>query len=180
MTDFPAPGALPLHVTSFSRHGPALAVHAINGTTAAGSMTWVANQAVYMPFSIPWPYPVRRVFWINGSTIGSNVDFGIYTLSGTQLFHTGSTAQSGTSAAQYVAPATPFILAPGAYYFALNCDGTTNRLVGNTASAGTNAGLAGLLSQAVGAIALPATATFATYVTPGLPFCGITRTASGF
>jgi hypothetical protein len=56
--------------------------------------TWVANLVSYCPIGLARPYPVQRVFWVNGSTIGSNVDFGIYTADGRRIYNTGSTARS--------------------------------------------------------------------------------------
>jgi hypothetical protein len=132
-----------------------------------------------MPVTLPWPYPVNRVFWANGTTVTSNVDFGIYTPSGTRIYSTGSTAQSGASAPQFVTPTTPFILSPGRYLFAVNCDGTTNRLAGFLPTA-VAAALSGMLTQAVGAVTLPNPATFATFSNVGIVLCGITRTPSGF
>lgn len=181
MSDYPQPGTLPLFVSTLSSWGPALELLAPQGgQITLGAITWIANQAVYMPVSIPWAYPVRRVFWLNGSTITtSNADFGIYTASGKRIYSTGSTALSGTTVPQYVTPGTPFILPAGAYYFAYVCDNTTSRSYGNVISTNARGAMAGMLSQAT-ALPLPASATFATYATPGLPVCGITRTPSGF
>lgn len=122
---------------------------------------------------------MKRVFVVNGSVGAANFDFGIYTPSGTRIYSTGSTAQSGTSAPQFVTPGTPFVLAAGRYYFAYTNDGTTNVAWGNVVATAATGAIGGLLSQAT-ALPLPATATFATYGTPGLAFCGITRTPSGF
>lgn len=179
MTDFPQPGMLPLFVHTYTRWGPVrdLQGGSINQPT---TFNWVANQAVYMPVAIPWPYPVNRVFWVNGSTITtSNVDFGIYTPSGSRIYSTGSTALTATGAPQFVTPATPFVLPAGSYYFAYVCDTAISRSFGTNIGTAANGALAGMLSQAT-ALPLPATATFATYVTPGLELCGITRTPSGF
>lgn len=179
MADFPAVEApTPLFIHSLTR----FAIGYEFRTTSSGvtaSFTYTANLAVYVPFFLPWPYPVRRLFWINGSTASSNCDIGIYSEGGARIFSQGSTAQSGASVVQYVTPATPFLLPPGRYYMAWNCSGTTNRAYGLTTSAASGK-LIGLLSQAVGAVTLPSPATFATYSGPGLPVFGITKLASGF
>lgn len=148
-------------------------------SAAPASTLWVANQAVYMPVSIPWQYPVARVFWVNGSAASSNADFGIYTPGGLKIYSTGSTAQSGASVPQYVTPGTPFLLDAGTYIFAWACNGTTNRAFAWAPTAATGAA-SGCMTQA-SAFALPSTATFATYGScPGVVLCGVTRTASGF
>lgn len=152
----------------------------LGGQITVGAITWVANQAVYMPMSLPWPYPVRRVFWINGSTnTTTNIDFGIYTPSGKLIYSTGSTAMGTVSVPQFVTPTTPFILPAGSYYFAWTCDNTASRAFGNVVTTAAIGAMSGLLSQA-SAFPLPASATFATYVTPGIVVCGVTRTPSGF
>lgn len=178
--DFPfCEAATPLFVSSFSRYG--IGIEARNGGAGTfAAFTWTANQAVYIPIAIPWPYQVRRLFWVNGSTITtSNADIGIYTEGGGRIFSQGSTAMSGASAVQYVTPATPFWLTPGRYYLAWNCSSTTSRAFGFGTST-ANMKYFGALNQAVGAVALPSPATFATATGPGIPICGITRTASGF
>jgi hypothetical protein len=177
MSDWPNQATTPLFIHPWTRYGPGHAV-ATEGSPGASTITWVANQAVYMPFYIPWEYNVRRVFWGNGSVGGANVDFGIYWPNGNKRYSTGSQAQSGTNVVQYLTPSTPFTLAPGSYYFGFACSGTTNTCYGNVVTTAGNGAIAGLLSQA-SAFALPDPATFATYGTPGMPFCGVTRTAAG-
>lgn len=139
------------------------------------------NLATYVPITVPWQYTVRRVWWINGSAAGGNVDFGIYSIGGTQIYHTGSTVGSGNSAPQFVSP-TEFTLPPGRYYFALNGDNTTaNRITGApTTNSLAVLRMCGVKQQAVGALALPASATFAAASVAFYPFCGITQTSSGF
>ncbi len=178
MSDFPT-DQLPLHVHTWSACGPVGILRIALGSTPPAAFTTTANRATYMPMIIPWEYPVKRVFWVNGSTITTtNVDFGIYTSSGVRLYSTGSTAMVGASLTQYVTPSVPFVLPAGMYYFAWTCSGTTSRGFGNAVSAVQNGNLMGLLSQST-ALPLPATATFVT-VSSGMIFCGITRTESGF
>ena len=142
-------------------------------------MAWpAANQAIYMPFTLPWPYLVERAFWWNGSALG-NMDVGIYSSDGTQLWAATSTAQSGASVLQYVTLGTEMLLRPGEYYLALANNGTTNRITGNALASATLGRLLGLYQQ-TSAFALPATATFAQWASACWPVCGITRTSSGF
>ncbi len=184
MTDFPSNEASPPFIHTYSRWMSGAEYKIIGASNVVGAYAWAANTAVYMPMCIPWPYPVRRLFWINGSTASSNVDIGIYREDGSKVYSKGSTAQSGASVVQYVTPATPFVLPPGRYFLAWNCDGTTARAFGiQLASAGgqSQAKTLGFLSQAVGAITLPSPATFAAFpATIGAVVAGITRLSSGF
>jgi hypothetical protein len=158
--------------------GPELRSIAVAANPA--SAAWpAANTALYIPFNLPWPYQVRRAFWCNGTAVVSNMDIGIYSLGGAQIWHSGSTAQAGASLLQFVTPATPILLNPGYYVLALNCSGTTNAITAAALTA-IQGRLLGLYQQAVGAIALPGSAAFAAYASLIMPICGITRTASGF
>lgn len=150
------------------------------GATFA-SVSWgTANMARYYPFKLPWPYEVKRVFWGNGTANG-NMDFGIYSIDGERIYSTGSTAQSGagTSTLQYVTPGTSFTLAAGSYIFGINNDGTTNRGWGLTTIV-NSVKMGGVYQQALGAVTLPASATFASAAAGMLALCGITRTSTGF
>ena len=141
----------------------------------------VANLALFLPVVIPYPYTVSRVFWGNGSSIaGGNADFGMYSSDGTQLFHTGSTALSGTSSIQYASLTTPYRLSPGRYFFALANDGTTSRsLVATTGLTTSVCRQAGFIQQS-NAMPLPATLVPEAMANAFIPIFGITRTASGF
>lgn len=179
MPDWPLAQATPLHLPAASRYGIGNELRCIVSTGSAGAVTWTANQAIYIPVSIPWPYLVSRVWWHNGSTVtSSSADFGIYAASGARIYSQGSTAMSGTSVVQYAAVATPFVLDAGQYFFAWACNNTTSRAFGWNATAPQGA-LCGCLSQTT-AFALPASATFATYGAACIPNIGVTRTASGF
>jgi hypothetical protein len=171
--------ATPLFVSTYSIHSAAMTMRN-QGAFTISSLAWVtANLAVYVPVFLPWPYPVRRVFWVNGSSAGGNNDFGIYTQSGAKLYSTGSTAVSGNSAPQFVTP-TAFMLDAGVYYFSLAVDSTTaGRITGNNAHTANQLRLGGILQQG-SALPLPAVATFAASTDAIYPFCGITKTESGF
>lgn len=181
MPDWPNYPQLPPFLHTWTRWGAMGEIGRFGGAALSGALTWpVANTAFYVPMYVPWPYPVKRVFWVNGTTItATNMDFGIYTLGGTRVYSTGPTAESGTSAPQYTA--TDFLLAAGQYYFALSCS-TTTAAAGGQGTTGltlTRAALVGVLQQAsVGT--LPDTATFAVLANSCVPICGVTRMASGF
>lgn len=180
MADFPAvpPPSTPLFINSIGIFAAGSTGLSTSANTLASASWGTANLARYIPFSIPFPYFVARVFWGNGSA-GGNMDFGIYGVEGARIYSTGSTVQSGTSTLQYVTPSTPFVLPPGQYYFGINNNGTTNR--GWTVSGSLNQmRLAGFYQQAVGAVTLPDPATFAAATSTLIPLCGITRTTTGF
>jgi hypothetical protein len=177
--DFPQTGIPPLFINSMSRYAARCSVSQAQPATSA--LTWTANQAQYIPFYLPWPYPVRRVFWSNGSSVVStNVDVGIYTADGTRIYSTGSTAASGASVLQYVTP-TEFLLSPGRYYMAKSCS-TATAARGGTGQSSMTLGflqMAGFLEEA-SALPLPATMTPVTATLTVIPIYGFTQTASGF
>jgi hypothetical protein len=184
MADWPItqPGALPLHIHTQTRWSVGQALRTLGvQTSAVTATTWVNGLAAYFPVVLPFAYPVNRVFWYNGSTITStSADFGIYSVDGARLWSLGSTAMSGASAHQYATPSTPFLLPAGAYYFAWACNNTTNRAA-CSAGPSANAGrLIGLLEQ-TSAFPLPATMSPVAWTRAfGPPYCGITRTTTGF
>jgi hypothetical protein len=105
---------------------------------------------------------------------------GIYGEDGSRIYSTGSVAQSGTAAIQYVTLTPEIVLPPGRYYYAWACDGTTSRAYFSPLTA-VQGETFGLVQQTLGAIGtMPDLATFVAYAGQGGPFCGITRTASGF
>lgn len=125
---------------------------------AAASLTWVANLAVFTPFSIARPMLVREFVWYNGSVGAANIDCGVYDPLGNRLFSLGSTAQSGTSVPQQSSTLTDVTLAPGDYYLAFSCSGTTNT-VGGWAPAAPLAAAFGVGQVALGSVTLTSTAT---------------------
>lgn len=186
MSDWPADDpavCTPLFVSTFSRYAGGWDLPSLGSSQQAATITWpVANTAFYVPIALPFPYEVKRVFWVNGSSITStNMDFGIYAATGTKLYSTGSTAASGASVPQYTTPSPGFVLPPGRYYFALADSSTTSSRGGQGSVAATVARLAeaGVLQQA-SALPLPASMTGAAVANAVYPLCGITRTASGF
>lgn len=170
---------LPLHVHVYTRWSGAWAARAVLALGAGAGAGWpAANLAIYVPLQLPFWYPVKRVFWVNGSTITGNYDLGIYSKGGNRMASTGSTAMTPASDLQYAN--LDILLSPGAYYIALLNDGTTNRAFGGTAITANAGRIGGLKEQAVGAATLPATATFANYTRTLIPFFGLTRTGTGF
>jgi hypothetical protein len=183
MSDFPRGKALvlPLHISTFGRWSNIQMQKQGAASAAPSATTWISGLIVYTPIAIPFPYPVNRVWWINGSTITTtHVEFGIYTSGGAKVYSTGSVTQVGASTVQYVTPATPFVLPPDRYYFAWVCDNTSSRGYTPTITNANQGRLCGLLQEAA-SIPIPASMTPASFAqTFGAPVCGITRTPSGF
>ena len=141
------------------------------------SATWpLANRAIYHPFYLPWRYPIKRLFWLNGSSASGNADVGIYSVGGTRIVSTGSTAQSGASTAQYVS--ADLVLPPGTYYLGNVFSGTTNvaTSIGSiTAIAGR---MQGVLQEGLGSTTLPATMSPSTFTGSVVPVAGFTLSPS--
>jgi hypothetical protein len=99
------------------------------GVTVAGlhftgltAVAWnTSNEAYFIPIRLSEAVTFQRVGWVNGATLGGNVDVGFYGLDGTRLASLGATAQVGASALQVVnfGPAT---VGPGSFYLAMACD----------------------------------------------------------
>lgn len=179
--DFPSDQTpTPLLINCYSRYSFGMqsrVAHGISGGSSNG--TWVANQAVYIPFSLPWHYIVRRLYWLNGSTVGGTCTVGLYTEDGANIYRSAAITTAGSSALQYVAPAAPLLLVPGLVYFGIAFSGTANVFAGitaMTAQAGRSLGL--FQESAIPAVDSPA--TFAQWNSTFVPVCGITQTASGF
>jgi hypothetical protein len=170
--DMQARNSPPFCITTFQRFA---ADHIFPlASTTQGNITWpAANLAIFVPVSIPFYYPVVKGVWGNGSPANANCDIGIYTWDGVRLASLGSTAQSGASSAQFTAFATPFLLPPGDYYFAMSNSGTTG-IFGNTVATAAMGRIAGVRQMAT-AHPLPATATFATYTGTGYPMFGVSK-----
>lgn len=182
MTDFTRGVATPIFISSWSRYCSVMDVSRSSGNLSLVLAAWpAANTAIYMPFWLPWPYPVRRMFWVNGSAVAGNWDIGIYTTSLKLLYSAGSTAMSGASVPQYVSPSSPLLLDGGSYYLGVVHSATTaNHAQGASPSLVKVRQAGGILHQA-SALPLPDPMVPATPTGTGLlPLCGFTRTASGF
>jgi hypothetical protein len=173
------PNLLP-HLTNFSIYGACFLLRNVDSAINPVSANWTSSDhARYYPMSIPFPYPVRRVFWANGSSGSGNRCFAIYTKDYQQIYTTGSVATSGGTALQYVTPSTLFTLQPGDYYFGFNSSTTTNGVWGKAVDA-IDQRFAGILQQAVGATALPNPMVPAAASVATVNICGVTWTESGF
>jgi hypothetical protein len=136
----------------------------------------VANQAIYLPFVLPWRYPLRRVCWANGGLQSGSIDVGIYSVNGGRIWSNGGVAAAGGNQLQYVTLASPVLLSPGRYYFAMAQSGN-GTMWGCNADA-SKIRTAGLYWQA-SAYPLPASATFAAWtINFPVPIVALTGVAS--
>lgn len=141
-------------------------------TAAPASATWpTTNKAFYYPFTISQGLTVTKMWAINGAAVSGNVDIGIYNAAGARLVSKGSTAQSGTNAMQ-VFDVTDTVLGPGLYFLALNMDNTTGTFILSIVAGFADLAM-GWYTQAVGAVTLPATATFASSTSGIVPLFGL-------
>jgi hypothetical protein len=144
-------------------------IGAVFGSAGTSGFWPAANRAMYFPFALSRHAIVKKVFWVNGSSVTGNVDLGVYAVDGRLIVSSGSTAQSGTNAPQVV-DITDTMLAPGPYYIGLACSGSAAFMrVQPTAQFQR---LFGCLEQS-SAFPLPATATFAENSSLYVPLAGL-------
>ncbi len=161
------PAHLPIISTiSLEATGPVVA----GGVPASTVMT--ANLAIYAPLQIISPYLVQQVWWTNGASVAGNIDCGVYSFDGTLLFNSGSVVQTGTNAIQSVTLGTAVLLQSGNYYMAIVPSSGSATLFAKSVPAARVQNAAGLATQSLGALPLPANATFATAAS-NLPIFGI-------
>ena len=184
MGDWPEPAAAtPTHISSMmTNYFPTAEMRGVaNGppnNTSSGAWP-AANQALYIPFSLPHPYVARMLYWANGSAAAGEWNAAIYTSGFELLGSTGATGGSGNSAIQY-ASLTDLPLNPGSYIFALLHNATTANRANHLAITAIQGRIGGLTQQAVGSTTLPDSATPAAFTATIYPLCGLTRTSTGF
>ena len=143
-----------------------------DGGGAGGSLAWpAANRAIFIPLMIQQNITIYKLYTVNGSAAGGNVDVGIYSKAGSKLVSSGATAQAGTSALQKF-DITDTALTPGQYYFALSCDSTTPTFTRLAPAVADVLSMFGCQQDAAG-YTLPATASFADITSAYLPRCGL-------
>lgn len=154
-------------------------------SSAPSSGTWEAgggaNRAVYVPIVIPSVCVVRRVWWVNGSSVSAtyNIDVGVYAdaggIPGAKLVSSGSTAQGTASNVQF-ADVTDTTLSPNLYWLAIACSSASATFFRNNSSAAWNASVRFMQETA---FALPATATpVESDATLTFYLCGFATTSS--
>jgi hypothetical protein len=173
MPDFPAIGGY-LRVPSAiswcgdTVFGDLMRIAAVNPGTSAWT---TANTAVFLPFTISFPYLAQKMA-VQVATQSGNMDIGIYDEKGNRLVSMGSTAVG--AAGLQVFDITDTWLNPGTYFMAVNADNVAAFLGPTTTILAANHGrTSGLQQQAVGAVTLPNPATFATFTARNVPFVTI-------
>lgn len=157
-------------INTASQESIGLEIGAITGGAAPASAAWPgANDALFVPMYLAQPTLIKRLFVVNGGTASGNLDMGIYTPDGARVISKGSTAQSGTSALQFL-DITDTMLGPGAYYLALAMDGTTGTTFRFNLSTIRCQQLG--IARVASAFALPASVTLATVAAGYIPMIG--------
>lgn len=166
--------ALPHSISSFDFYFfPACNANLFGQTISPASISWgTAAHAKYIPFWLPWDYPVARMYWLNGATLTGNADIGFYSMGGGKIWTAGSTARSGASTIQYVNAG--IILPAGQYYLAFSLNATTTSTIGTTALTAVMNRATGMLQEA-SAMPLPTSMTGVAVSTAAYPLVGFTR-----
>ena len=144
---------------------------------APASAIWIAtNRAIYVPIIVPRACVIRRFWWLNGATVGTNnLQAGLYDDTFASVLLGTSTLSAGTASQVQYDDVTDTPIGSGKYWLALWCNGTTATVFrGNP----TNALRLGVFyAQSSLAAGLPSTATPASPTT-FLPVFGFTTRAT--
>jgi hypothetical protein len=148
------------------------------GSTGVSTNTaWIANLAVYVPFTLSFGGTIYEWWHLNGTlTTAYNIDYGIYNLDFTKVQSLGSTA--GTTTASVLVNTTTWTdlaIAPGSYYMAFASDSTRNFTT--SADAMGLYQLGGCMEQTT-AFVLPSPAVPAVYTRAFLPHFGFNMRAT--
>lgn len=173
MPDFPSARYLPPVISSISRYAIGIGLQ-LTGSAAPASGAWPSNNVgLFVQFTLPAPYPVRKVWWANGAAVAGNVDCSVETPGGAVLLSAGSTAQSGTSVVQSVTLGSIVLLQPGTYYMRLACSTTSAAFI---RASPTTARLQMLgMGQQTSSVPVNSPATLATLGQSYCPVFGIAR-----
>lgn len=146
--------------------------HVLSTSAAVGT----AKLIWYYPIVILAPFTVAEFIWLNGATAAGHIQMGVYNEAFGLLGNNGTTtSQTGTSAAQIVAPSTGFTLpAPGRYYIAITSDDATSTFGGLATNPNTGiCGGFGIMNETTGAFGLASTGTPAVATSELVWHCGI-------
>lgn len=130
-----------------------------------------ANKVFYMPLRVPVPVLIRQLYCLNGSVVSGNVDVGLFTLDGTKIISSGSTAQAGTTTKQLF-NVTDTLIGRGCYYLGITLSNTTGTFQRITTALAPMSAI-GLLTETTGGFGLPAIATFSTLANAYMPLGGL-------
>lgn len=168
----------PTSFSTLTRYGGGEAIRAFVISTPTSGTYPTANRIIYIPFSVPWSYTVKRLGWNNGTAVAGNVELGIYNFGSnkegptTLVATTGATAQAGTSVPQYVTLGTPVTLSAGRYYLAIVASSASATFWRCSTDAETGR-YQGLFQQDTAS--LPSTATPAQHASTIFPLLTVSR-----
>jgi hypothetical protein len=172
MSDFPKPGLYPFPVGLLSPSCDSCPCgDATVGTSQAwnGGAVWpVANTAIFVPVLVPFRARIFQLGIYNGAAVSGNVDVGLYDEQGKRLISSGSQVQAGVSALQMFDVADTDV-GPGLIYIA----SVLSNIVGAVFRSAPPAQLLralGVRQQTLGALPLPANATFETLTQQFVPY----------
>jgi hypothetical protein len=167
MPDFPiarVPNRFILSTNSPHSIGVELSNVGLTATTA----NWpTASLGIFVPLSINQPVTVLQMFVENGASVNGSIDVGIYTVSGSLMVSSGSTAHAGTAAIQSFDIANT-TLNPGLYYLACAINVASAAHILRYAPTATIGRAFGIAVQAA-AFPLPASATLTNLATGYIP-----------
>lgn len=169
-------GGAPAVISPWSPCSIGTPLFAMAQASASGA-TVAANMVMFVPFWIPRPATITKLWWANGSGVAGNVDVGVYQPDGTLVISAGTTAQSGASAIQSV-NVTDTAIARGLYYMALVGSTVTTQTFQRAAPAAALCQAFGILQQDISGTGLPlatnaSPATFAKCTTAWVPLFGV-------
>lgn len=145
------------------------------GITPYTTAAWpVANTAFFVPVMLNHLL-ITQFFVQNGSAVSGNIDVGLYTMDGTRIVSSGSTAHAGGSTNQLF-NITDTLVGPGMFYLALALDNITGAINRGPMPTSVPPGVLGICEMA-SAFPLPAVATLATTANNYIPGFGLTARA---
>jgi hypothetical protein len=135
------------------------------GGVFTSTLAWpTANLAIFTAIVVRNRVTIFQMGWLNGATLGNDIDVGVYDRNLNKVISTGATAQSGTSVAQFV-DITDTPLDAGLYYMAMSSNQSAAGIVakGSTSTAASVTCRALGSFQMASAHPLPTTATVAAH-----------------
>lgn len=162
------PPLVTMHPMSLESMGQQLKAVAVSIQSNATGTWPTANLALFVPFQLYVPATFVQMAVLMGGTNGDNIDVGIFDSQGNRIVSSGSTAQGSTNVVQTF-DITDTTLAPGTYFLACACSGTTGA-VSRYAPTGTGFCAGAGMLQTASAFALPASVTFASVAQEYVPF----------
>lgn len=159
-------------ISTAGAQGLGVPLSAMRAASTAYTAWPAANVALFVPFVVPEPVTVTKLWWANTSTVSGNLDIGLFSENGTLVVSSGSTAMATTNVAQTVDIADT-VLARGRWYLGLACDTTAANIYCFTPAAGICQALGVVRQTSAFPLASNANpAVFAVTTHAFIPVCG--------